>query len=97
MQTFRRVHLKDAVAIDSHRVTFTLFVASLVYRVVLVENIPEDISISHEGTMSLTAGLHGLLDLAQKSVEIVSPWWDLNSTEQDSRFPQAKQVRFCFI
>ncbi|KAB5518314.1 hypothetical protein PHYPO_G00164290 [Pangasianodon hypophthalmus] len=62
-------------------------------QVVLVENIPEDISISHEGTTSLTAGLHGLLDLAQKSVEIVSPWWDLNSTEQDSRFPQAKQGR----
>ncbi|XP_046699428.1 inactive phospholipase D5 isoform X3 [Silurus meridionalis] len=60
-------------------------------QVVLVENIPEDISISHEGTTSLTAGLHSLLDLAQKSVEIVSPWWDLNSTEQDSRFPQAKQ------
>ncbi|KAK3522887.1 hypothetical protein QTP86_006347 [Hemibagrus guttatus] len=59
----------------------------------LVENIPEDISISHEGTTSLTAGIHGLLDLAQKSVEVVSPWWDLNSTEQDARFPQAKQGR----
>ncbi|XP_027013745.1 inactive phospholipase D5 [Tachysurus fulvidraco] len=62
-------------------------------QVVLVENIPEDISISHEGTTSLTAGLHGLLDLAQKSVEVVSPLWDLNSTEQDARFPQAKQGR----
>ncbi|TSN95645.1 Inactive phospholipase D5 [Bagarius yarrelli] len=62
-------------------------------QVVLVENIPEDISVSHKGTTSLTVGLHSLLDLAQQSVEIVSPWWDLNSTEQDSRFPQAKQGR----
>lgn len=65
---------------------------SLLCRVVLVENIPEDMSVSHEGTTSLTAGLHSLLDLAQKSVTIVSPWWDLNTTEQDSRFSQAKQV-----
>ncbi|KAF5902186.1 inactive phospholipase D5 isoform X1, partial [Clarias magur] len=53
-----------------------------VCQVMLVENIPKDISISHEGTTSLTDGLYGLLKLAQKSVEIVSPWWDLNSTEQ---------------
>lgn len=63
------------------------------YRVVLVENIPEDIAISHEGNTSLAKGLRHLLDLAEKSVEIVSPWWDLNSTEQDSRFSQAKEVR----
>ncbi|XP_026883982.1 inactive phospholipase D5 isoform X2 [Electrophorus electricus] len=60
-------------------------------RVVLVENIPEDISISPEGTMPLATGLHNLLDLAQKSVEIVSPWWALNATEQESHFPHAKQ------
>ncbi|XP_060773126.1 inactive phospholipase D5 [Neoarius graeffei] len=60
-------------------------------QVVLVENIPEDIAISHERNTSLAKGLHHLLDLAEKSVEIVSPWWDLNSTEQDSRFSQAKE------
>ncbi|KAL7841796.1 hypothetical protein SRHO_G00254870 [Serrasalmus rhombeus] len=60
-------------------------------QIVLVENIPEDISISHEGTMPLTMGLHGLLDLAQKSVEIVSPLWALNSTDHESRFARANQ------
>ncbi|XP_066517038.1 inactive phospholipase D5 [Hoplias malabaricus] len=59
-------------------------------QVVIVENIPEDISISHEGTIPLSTGLHNLLDLAQKSVEIVSPLWALNSTN-GSRFAQAKQ------
>ncbi|XP_076872225.1 inactive phospholipase D5 isoform X2 [Brachyhypopomus gauderio] len=60
-------------------------------QVVLVENIPEDISISYEGTMPLAMGLHNLLNLAKKSVEIVSPEWDLNTTEHESRFPRAKQ------
>ncbi|KAI4890966.1 hypothetical protein NFI96_031552, partial [Prochilodus magdalenae] len=60
-------------------------------QVVIVENIPEDISVPQEGTIPLTTGLHGLLDLAQKTVEIVSPLWALNSTDLKSRFPQVKQ------
>uniref|UniRef100_A0A672R8H5 PLD phosphodiesterase domain-containing protein n=1 Tax=Sinocyclocheilus grahami TaxID=75366 RepID=A0A672R8H5_SINGR len=61
-------------------------------RVVLVENIPEDLSIPYKDTVSLAAGLHELLDQAHRSVEIVSPWWALNSTEYESKPPQAKQV-----
>ncbi|KAK7148009.1 hypothetical protein R3I93_012347 [Phoxinus phoxinus] len=60
-------------------------------RVVLVENIPEDLSIPYKDTVSLTAGLHELLDKARRSVEIVSPWWALNSTTSGSNLPQAKQ------
>ncbi|XP_016106689.1 inactive phospholipase D5-like [Sinocyclocheilus grahami] len=60
-------------------------------RVVLVENIPEDLSIPYKDTVSLAAGLHELLDQAHRSVEIVSPWWALNSTEYESKPPQAKQ------
>ncbi|XP_051503432.1 inactive phospholipase D5-like [Myxocyprinus asiaticus] len=60
-------------------------------RVVLVENIPEDVSIPYEGTISLTTGLHELLDQAHRFVEIVSPWWALNSTKYKSLLPQAKQ------
>ncbi|KTG32045.1 hypothetical protein cypCar_00030493, partial [Cyprinus carpio] len=59
--------------------------------VVLVENIPEDLSIPYKDTVSLAAGLHDLLDQAHRSVEIVSPWWALNSTEYESKPPQAKQ------
>lgn len=53
-------------------------------RVVLVENIPEDLSFSDNGTSSLSfvAGLHSLLDRASRSVEIVSSDWALNSTEE---------------
>ncbi|XP_058652162.1 inactive phospholipase D5 [Onychostoma macrolepis] len=60
-------------------------------RVVLVENIPEDLSIPHEDTVSLAAGLRELLDKAHRSVEIVSPWWALNSTEYESKPTQVKQ------
>lgn len=71
---------------------------ALMSRVVLVENIPKGISISHEATMPLTEGFNVLLDQARRSVEIVSPWWDLNSTEPESRFPsQAKQVHYFIL
>ncbi|XP_016112832.1 inactive phospholipase D5-like [Sinocyclocheilus grahami] len=59
--------------------------------VVLVENIPEDLSIPYKDTVSLATGLRELLDQAHRSVEIVSPWWALNSTEYESKPPQAKQ------
>uniref|UniRef100_A0A671PQ90 PLD-like domain-containing protein n=1 Tax=Sinocyclocheilus anshuiensis TaxID=1608454 RepID=A0A671PQ90_9TELE len=63
-------------------------------RVVLVENIPEDLSILYKDTVSLATGLRELLDQAHRSVEIVSPWWALNSTEYESKPPQAKQVTY---
>lgn len=65
---------------------------SCVLSFVLVENIPEDLSIPYKDTVPLTAGLHELLDRARRSVEIVSPWWALNSTKSESDLPQAKQV-----
>ncbi|KAG5278668.1 hypothetical protein AALO_G00101480 [Alosa alosa] len=55
-------------------------------RIVLVENIPEEMDLSpvDEGTLPLTVGLHGLLDMAKRSVEIVSPRWTLTSREQQT-------------
>ncbi|XP_045556913.1 inactive phospholipase D5 isoform X2 [Salmo salar] len=64
-------------------------------RVVLVENIPEDVTFSENGTshLPLSAGLHSLLDLAVAghSVEIVSPQWNLNSSDYESRFLQSSR------
>ncbi|XP_053188712.1 inactive phospholipase D5-like [Scomber japonicus] len=63
-------------------------------RVVLVENIPEDISFLENGTshMPLSAGLYNLLDRAIRVVEIVSPLWLLNSSDYESSFqPAARQ------
>ena len=65
-------------------------------RVVLVENIPEDISFLENGTshLPLSAGLYNLLDQAIRVVEIVSPLWLLNSSDYESSFqPAAWQVK----
>ncbi|CAL8254472.1 unnamed protein product [Lota lota] len=65
-------------------------------RIVLVENIPEDVSFPPSGSapLSLTAGLHDLLDRAARSLEIVSPVWLLNSSDYESGFqPAALQGR----
>ncbi|XP_044229156.1 inactive phospholipase D5-like [Thunnus albacares] len=65
-------------------------------RVVLVENIPEDISFLENGTshLPLSAGLYNLLDQAIRVVEIVSPLWLLNSSDYESSFqPAARQGR----
>ncbi|XP_008303231.1 inactive phospholipase D5-like [Stegastes partitus] len=65
-------------------------------RVVLVENIPEDISFLDNGTahLPLSAGLYSLLDRAIRAVEIVSPLWLLNSSDYESSFqPAARQGR----
>ncbi|XP_058507834.1 inactive phospholipase D5-like isoform X2 [Solea solea] len=65
-------------------------------RVVLVENIPEDISYFDNGTahLPLSVGLYNLLDKAIRVVEIVSPLWLLNSSDYESSFhPAAKQGR----
>ncbi|XP_035254734.1 inactive phospholipase D5-like isoform X3 [Anguilla anguilla] len=55
-------------------------------RIVLVENIPEDLTFSDNGTTSLpfVVGLHSLLDRASRSVEIVSSDWALNSSDESS-------------
>ncbi|XP_060943608.1 inactive phospholipase D5-like [Limanda limanda] len=65
-------------------------------RVVLVENIPEDISFPDNGTahVPLSVGLYSLLDRAIRVVEIVSPLWLLNSSDYESSFqPAARQGR----
>ncbi|XP_037637360.1 inactive phospholipase D5-like isoform X1 [Sebastes umbrosus] len=65
-------------------------------RVVLVENIPDDISFLDNGTshLPLSAGLYNLLDRAKRVVEIVSPLWFLNSSDYESSFqPAARQGR----
>lgn len=60
-----------------------------------MENIPEDVTFSENGTshLPLSAGLHSLLDLAVAghSVEIVSPQWNLNSSDYESRFLQSSR------
>uniref|UniRef100_A0A3Q3WLG5 PLD phosphodiesterase domain-containing protein n=1 Tax=Mola mola TaxID=94237 RepID=A0A3Q3WLG5_MOLML len=63
-------------------------------RVVLVENIPEDISFFENGTshVPLSVGLYSLLDRAIRVVEIVSPLWLLNASDDDTSFqPAARQ------
>ncbi|XP_061692726.1 inactive phospholipase D5-like isoform X2 [Syngnathoides biaculeatus] len=65
-------------------------------RVVLVENIPEDVAFTNSTAshLPLSSGLFGLLDRASRVVEIVSPRWLLNSTEYESNFhPATKQGR----
>ncbi|XP_034008331.1 inactive phospholipase D5-like [Trematomus bernacchii] len=65
-------------------------------RVVLVENIPEDISFLDSDTshLPLSEGLYSLLDRAIRVVEIVSPLWLLNSSDYESSFqPAARQGR----
>ncbi|KAM4591634.1 inactive phospholipase D5-like [Odontesthes bonariensis] len=64
--------------------------------VVLVENIPEDITFLENGTshLPLSLGLYNLLDRAVRVVEIVSPLWLLNSSDYESSFqPAASQGR----
>ncbi|XP_048865184.1 inactive phospholipase D5 isoform X1 [Brienomyrus brachyistius] len=67
-------------------------------RIVLVENIPEDITFSENGTSStpLSVGLHKLLDLATRSVEIVSSHWALTSADLESGFSGAEQGHYLF-
>ncbi|KAL3971832.1 E3 ubiquitin-protein ligase [Sarotherodon galilaeus] len=65
-------------------------------RVVLVENIPEDISFLNNSTshLPLSIGLYNLLNQAIRVVEIVSPEWLLNSSDNESSFqPAGRQGR----
>uniref|UniRef100_A0A3Q3A1T6 Inactive phospholipase D5-like n=1 Tax=Kryptolebias marmoratus TaxID=37003 RepID=A0A3Q3A1T6_KRYMA len=58
--------------------------------IVLVENIPEDISFLDNSTshLPLSVGLNNLLDKAERVVEIVSPQWLLYSSD----YEQVKQT-----
>ncbi|KAJ8360264.1 hypothetical protein SKAU_G00167890 [Synaphobranchus kaupii] len=63
-------------------------------QIVLVENIPEDVSFSENSTvhLPLSVGLHSLLDRASRLVEIVSPDWALTSTDPEANVSSAKQT-----
>ncbi|XP_056605799.1 inactive phospholipase D5 isoform X2 [Triplophysa dalaica] len=67
-------------------------------RIVLVENIPGELSFNSNSTthLSLTLGLNQLLDKAKLSVEIVSPQWALTSSDEGSRLYPAYQGQFLF-
>ncbi|XP_055013984.1 inactive phospholipase D5 [Boleophthalmus pectinirostris] len=66
-------------------------------RIVLVENIPEDLFPADAKTnMPLSAGFHTLLDLAKYSIEVVSPVWNLNSCDTDTKPGSAKQGQLLF-
>ncbi|KAJ8387327.1 hypothetical protein AAFF_G00158230 [Aldrovandia affinis] len=65
-------------------------------RIVLVENIPEDVSYWDNSTayLPLSMGLHSLLDLAFRSVEIVTPDWVLNSSDAEPGISKQGQYLF---
>ncbi|XP_055762795.1 inactive phospholipase D5-like isoform X1 [Salvelinus fontinalis] len=67
-------------------------------RIVLVENIPEDLPLSVDGTthVPLSTGLNSLLDQAKHSVEVVSPVWNLNSWDQETWPNSGKQGQLLF-
>uniref|UniRef100_A0A8C0WLP9 Uncharacterized protein n=1 Tax=Castor canadensis TaxID=51338 RepID=A0A8C0WLP9_CASCN len=60
-------------------------------RIALVENIPEGLNYSENAPfhLSLFQGWMNLLNMAKKSVDIVSSHWDLNHTH-----PSACQVSY---
>ncbi|XP_029949622.1 inactive phospholipase D5 [Salarias fasciatus] len=65
---------------------------------VLVENIPDKLSLPLDGRpqLPLSAGFHALLDRAKHSVEVVSPVWDLNSWDLEIIPNTAKQGQLLF-
>ncbi|XP_041106695.1 inactive phospholipase D5-like [Polyodon spathula] len=67
-------------------------------RIVLVENIPEDLSYTDNGTahLSLYQGLLSLLDSAEKTVEIVSSHWALNNVDLEQGHPSTWQSKQLF-
>ncbi|XP_064173970.1 inactive phospholipase D5-like isoform X1 [Anguilla rostrata] len=67
-------------------------------QIVLVENIPEEVSFSENSTvhLPLSVGLHLLLDLASRSVEIVSPDWALTSADPEADVSSTRQARLLF-
>ncbi|XP_053183095.1 inactive phospholipase D5 [Scomber japonicus] len=67
-------------------------------RIVLMENIPDDLPFLRDGRrhLPLSVGLHTLLDQAKHSVEVVSPVWDLNSWDLETMASTAKQGQLLF-
>uniref|UniRef100_A0A667XEG9 Phospholipase D family member 5 n=1 Tax=Myripristis murdjan TaxID=586833 RepID=A0A667XEG9_9TELE len=67
-------------------------------RIVLVENIPDDLLLPMNGRLHLplSVGFHTLLDQAKHSVEVVSPVWDLNSWDMETWPNMAKQGQLLF-
>ncbi|XP_068074383.1 inactive phospholipase D5 isoform X1 [Danio rerio] len=65
-------------------------------RIVLVENIPGELSFNSSSHLPLTVGLNHLLDQAKLSVEIVSPYWALTSTDQGARVYTSYQGQYLF-
>ncbi|XP_019939566.2 inactive phospholipase D5 [Paralichthys olivaceus] len=67
-------------------------------RIVLVENIPDDLSLPVDGRphLPLSVGLHTLLEQAKHSVELVSPIWNLNSRDLETMPSTAKQGQLLF-
>lgn len=63
--------------------------------IVLVENVPDDLSFSADGRphLPLSAGFNTLLDQAKHSVEVVSSVWDLNSWDLETIPNTTKQVQ----
>ncbi|XP_053275133.1 inactive phospholipase D5 [Pleuronectes platessa] len=67
-------------------------------RIVLVENIPDDLSLPMDGGshLPLSVGFHTLLEQAKHSVELVSPIWNLNSVDLDTMPTTATQGQLLF-
>ncbi|KAM6939851.1 inactive phospholipase D5 [Xenentodon cancila] len=66
--------------------------------IVLVENIPDELSLHMDGRLHLplSVGFHSLLDQAKHSVEVVSSVWDLNSWDVEPTPSNAKQGQVLF-
>ncbi|XP_063740387.1 inactive phospholipase D5 isoform X2 [Eleginops maclovinus] len=67
-------------------------------RIVLVENIPDDLSLPLDGGphLPLSVGFHTLLDQAKHSVEVVSPVWALNPWDLETTPSNGKQGQLLF-
>ncbi|XP_071764865.1 inactive phospholipase D5 isoform X2 [Centroberyx gerrardi] len=65
-------------------------------RIVLVENIPDDLPMDDRSHLPLSVGFHTLLDQAKHSVEVVSPVWDLNPWDLETWPNTAKQGQLLF-
>uniref|UniRef100_A0A3Q3H029 Phospholipase D family member 5 n=1 Tax=Kryptolebias marmoratus TaxID=37003 RepID=A0A3Q3H029_KRYMA len=67
-------------------------------RIILVENIPDELSLPMDGRrhLPLSLGFHSLLDQAKHSVEVVSSVWNLNSWDVEPKPSTANQGQLLF-
>lgn len=65
----------------------------------LVENIPDDLSLHSDGRLHLplSVAFHSLLDQAKHSIEVVSSVWDLTSWDMEPPPNTAKQVMLLHV